>query len=146
MKHLKGILIVTLALFALSLGVYSKSSTPSMESTLHSEPFNNDKKSYVIKFTTFESQGKTVLKPVNMPLEITNNRITVYNTRSGTKYWEVKYLGTEKMSRYHNFEFHKYYLINKRVYFYISVKRIFTGVDNLLYYMIEFDGEVEFAL
>ena len=79
-------------------------------------------------------------------VEITSDRITVYNTRSGKKYWEVNYLGVVTMSKYNNFEFHKYYLVNKGVYFYISVKRVFTGPGDVLHYMIEFDGELQFAV
>lgn len=108
--------------------------------------YNNNCRSYVVKFTTYQLGDKTALNPVNMPLEISDDRITVYNTRSGTKYWEVKYLGTVTMSKYNNFEFHKYYLVNKGVYFYISVKRIFTGPGDVLHYMIDFDGELEFAI
>ncbi len=81
-----------------------------------------------------------------MPLEIGNNRITVHNTKSGKKYWDVEYMGTVSLSKYNNFRFKKYYLTNKRVYFYISEQKVFTGPNNVKYYMIDFDGEIQFAI
>lgn len=101
---------------------------------------------YRVKYTTYDYYGKTALSNADITLNISNTRITAYNTKNGTKYWDVKYLGKTKLSKYNNFEFHKYYLTNKHVYFYISDKKVFSGPNNLKYYMIDFDGEIEFAL
>lgn len=101
-------------------------------------------KSYTIKYTTNKGD-KTVLNRVDIPLKIASDRITVYNTTNGKKYWEVNYLGVVKISKYNNFIFHKFYLVNKKVYFYISDQKVFTGPNNVTYYMIDFDGELQFA-
>lgn len=109
-------------------------------------PGYESKSSYVVKYITYNANGRTALSPVNMPLETTPTRITVYNTQKGKKYWEVNYHGLVNLSKYDNFRFHKYYLKNKGVYFYISESRIFSGPNNQKYYMIDFDGEIQFAL
>ena len=145
MKHLRIILsIVIMCVF--SFYAYSQSWESVITDIVQARSNSQHNKSYVVKYTTYKLGEKTALNPVNMPLEISDDRITVYNTKSGTKYWDVKYLGTVTMSKYNNFEFHKYYLVNKGVYFYISVKRIFTGPGDVLHYMIDFDGELEFAI
>ncbi len=126
--------------------VYSQSWKPVITDIVQTKANSQSCKSYIVKYTTYKLGKKTALNPVNMPLEITDDRITVYNTKSGEKYWEVKYYGIVTMPQYNNFEFHKYYLVNKGVYFYISVKRIFTGPGDVLHYMIEFDGELQFAI
>lgn len=126
--------------------VYSQSWEPVITDIVQEKSNCQNYKSYVVKYATYKLGEKTALKPVNMPLEITDDRITVYNTRSGGKYWKVKYYGIVTMPQYNNFEFHKYYLVNKGVYFYISVKRVFTGPGDVLHYMIDFDGELQFAV
>lgn len=145
MKHLR-ITLSIMILWVCSFCAYSQSWEPVITDIVQTKSSSQSCKSYVVKYTTYKLGEKTALNPVNMPLEITNDRITVYNTRSGKKYWEVNYLGVVTMSKYNNFEFHKYYLVNKGVYFYISVKRVFTGPGDVLHYMIEFDGELQFAV
>lgn len=102
--------------------------------------------SYVVKYITYNINGKAVLNPVNISLEISPTRITIYNIQKGKKYWDANYYGLVSLSKYNNFRFHKYYLKNKKVYLYISESRIFSGPNNLKYYMIDFDGEIQFAL
>lgn len=145
MKYLRIILSIMI-LWVSSFYTYSQSWEPVITDIVQAKSNLQSCKSYVVKYTTYKLGEKTALNPVNMPLEITDNRITVYNTRSGKKYWEVKYYGVVTMSKYNNFEFHKYYLVNKGVYFYISVKRVFTGPGDILHYMIDFDGELQFAV
>ncbi len=100
---------------------------------------------YYVKYIAYNNNGKTDLAVSKRTVYVEKNKITAFNTLQGKKYWEVKYLGMVNMSKYGNFSFHKFYLKNKGMYFYVSDERMITGKDGRLYYMIEFDGQVQLA-
>ena len=101
---------------------------------------------YHVKYTTYALGEKTALRDANVTITLSETRVTAYNTSSGTKYWESKYQGIVMLPQYNNFRFHKYYLTNLGVYFYISEQKVFAGPNNTMYYMIDFAGEIQFAL
>ncbi len=100
---------------------------------------------YNVKYIAYNNGGKTDLAVSKRTIYVDKHKITALNTPQGKKYWEVNYLGTVNMSKYGNFSFHKFYLTNKGVYFYVSDEKMITGKDGRLYYLIEFDGQVQLA-
>ena len=100
---------------------------------------------YYVKYVVYNNNGKTDLSKSERTLYLEKDKLTVLNTPQGRKNWELEYLGLVNLSRYNNFAFHKYYLINKNVYFYVSDERMIEGYNRHVYYLIEFDGQVQLA-
>lgn len=100
---------------------------------------------YKVKYVAYNNNGKTDVAVSERTLRVDETRLTVLNTPQGLKYWEVNYQGKVNLSRFNNFTFHKYYLVNKHVYCYISDDRVIEGKDGRIYYLIEFDGQVQLA-
>lgn len=104
--------------------------------------------SYSVKATSYQYGERTVFQPANNTVVVSSDKITVYGTMSGTKYWYTQYLGTATLPQWGNKIFHKFYLTNKKVYFYVSDQKIMSGPtkNSTRFYVIVFDGEIQLAL
>jgi len=99
---------------------------------------------YKTKYVLFNNNGKTDASPSERTIYVSENSISVPQTSTGSKRWDVKYLGVINYAKYKNLAFHKFYFINKKVYCYISDEKVFQ-MNGRLYYIIEFDGQTQIA-
>lgn len=98
---------------------------------------------YLVKYVEDDSH---VCHLLNRRINLTTTRIYVYNTASGNKYWDCEYLGiTINYYKGVKQRWHKYFLTNKHVFFYISDNKN-KRIGGVYYYTINFDGEIEYAL
>ena len=104
-------------------------------------------KSYNIHATSYEEGGNTYFYPASFQVDLTQNKVTVYGTTSGTKTFTIQYQGTTTLKKWGTKKFHKFYFVYKNIYMYVSDEKIIRYPDKKsnLYYIIILDGEIQIA-
>lgn len=100
---------------------------------------------YIAKYIITKDYNNFNYHPIYNPLTISHTGILVRNTNAGDKCWKTEYLGPYNKKLGRTIEvFHKFYLTNQYVYFFIS-DRPFFRYKNTYFYVIRFDGQIQLA-